>query len=90
MWQFLKTIGQSIYRHTVGALVRLCRHTKASCIDEVDKRNLGRLVTYMAFGIFAWFFPLIAAMLFALRMAVINDVIGIIVNVYQETVNAYA
>jgi hypothetical protein len=89
MRHFLKTLAQAIYRHTVGGLVRLCRHTQTACVDEEDKRYVGRLVLYSAFCLCAWWFPGAAAILLTLRIMAFGDFLTIVSNIYQQTANAY-
>jgi hypothetical protein len=89
MWQFIKTLASAIYRHTVGGLVRLCRHTCAAQVDEEDKRYVGRLVLHTGFFICAWLFPAATAILLTLRIMAFGDILTIVSNIYQQTANAY-
>lgn len=77
MWQFIKTLALTIYRNTVGGVVRLVENTRAAKLDDEDKRFVARVLIYTTFGVVSWFFPAVAMMLLALRIMFYSDVFNI-------------
>lgn len=90
MLDFFKKLGMALYDCTIGGAVRLYRNTRAAKVDAQDKQFVGRIVTYTAFAVFAWFLPQLAVFVALFRMMVVMDVISTVANVFQLTANAYA
>jgi hypothetical protein len=89
MWCFIKTLFQSLYRHTVGGLVRLVRHTAQATVDREDKQFVARAMRYFALAVVFWFFPVLTGLLLALRIMALSDVFSIVSNVYEDVVTAF-
>lgn len=90
MLDFLKKLGMALYDCTIGGAVRLYRNTKAAKVDAQDKQFVGRVVTYLAFVVFACLLPELAIFVAMFRMLVVLDIIGTLASIFQHTANAYA
>lgn len=89
MWDFIKRLFKSIYRRTVGGLVRLVKHAAQGKVDGHDKVVVSRLLRQSAFFVVLFFFPALGGLLMALRIMALGDVFGIISDVYEDVVTAY-
>jgi len=89
MWSFIKTLFQSIYRHTVGGLVRLVRHAGSAKVDREDKKTLARVLRYAALGVVFFFFPALGGVLMALRIMALGEAFSIISDVYEDVVTSF-
>jgi hypothetical protein len=89
MWKFIKTLISSIYRHTVGGVVRLISHACEAKVDREDKKILARALRYVALVVVFWFFPVLGGILMALRIMALGEAFGIISDVYEDVVTSF-